>query len=262
MEKMKKHFVLVHGACHGAWCWYKVSTLLKSAGHKVTALDMAASGIHPKQMHEVKSMSEYFEPLIKFIGSLPEEDKVILVGHSMGGICVSAAMERFPHKISVAVFASALMPGPDLSSHTLRQELYQRRSDSHTDSEFIFGNGPVNPPTEILFGPQFSKSKLYQLSPPEDLALAISLLRPTLLNRDVQVVEKETAVTRDNYGSVARVFIVCEQDNAIEQDFQRWMIQENPPNEVKVIAESDHMPMFSKPQELCSILQQIADAYH
>lgn len=53
MEKKKKsssekqgHFVLVHGA----WCWYKVATLLQSAGHRATALDLGASVVHPKQV--------------------------------------------------------------------------------------------------------------------------------------------------------------------------------------------------------------------
>ncbi|GLT39049.1 hypothetical protein SLA2020_132570 [Shorea laevis] len=80
----KKHFVLVHGACHGAWCWYKVAYLLKSAGNKVTALDLAASGIHSKQVHELRSLSDHFEPLMEFMASLRPEEKVILVGHSMG----------------------------------------------------------------------------------------------------------------------------------------------------------------------------------
>ncbi|OVA10518.1 hypothetical protein BVC80_8985g55 [Macleaya cordata] len=44
----KKHLVLVHGACHGAWCWYKLATLLRTAGHRVTALDLGASGDRPK----------------------------------------------------------------------------------------------------------------------------------------------------------------------------------------------------------------------
>ena len=51
MGKREMHFVLIHGACHGAWCWYKVATLLKSSGHKVIALDVAASGIHPKHIY-------------------------------------------------------------------------------------------------------------------------------------------------------------------------------------------------------------------
>ena len=123
MVKRERHFVLVHGACHGAWCWYKVAARLKSTGHKVTALDMAASGIHPKQVHEVQSMSDYFEPLMEFMASLPSEERVILVGHSKGGLCISAAIERFPDKVSVGVFAAAFMPGPNLTSETLSQQV-------------------------------------------------------------------------------------------------------------------------------------------
>ncbi|KAI9198850.1 hypothetical protein LWI28_023062 [Acer negundo] len=163
------HFVLVHGACHGAWCWYKVATLLKTAGHRVTALDMAASGTHPSQLHDIPSMSDYFKPLMEFMASLPPEERVILVGHSMGGYCISAAMESFPHKVSVAVFCTAFMPSPDLTFTTLSAES-NRRLDSLMNTVITFANGPNNQPTSILFGPDCMLSKLYQLSPPEELA--------------------------------------------------------------------------------------------
>ena len=63
------------------------------------------------------------------------------------------------------------------------------------------------------------------------------------------------------YGSVRRVYIVCDQDNIMKEDFQRWMIENNPTDEVKVITSFDHMVMFSKPKELCSCLQEIAGKY-
>ncbi|RYR34594.1 hypothetical protein Ahy_A10g049549 [Arachis hypogaea] len=122
-KNRKHHFVLVHGSCHGAWSWYKVITLLKSWGHNVTALDLAASGVNQKQALELKSISEYFEPLTKFMASsVGESQRVVLVGHSLGGLAISHAMEHFPHKISVAVFAAALMPGPMLNISTINQE--------------------------------------------------------------------------------------------------------------------------------------------
>ncbi|XP_016178159.1 methylesterase 8-like [Arachis ipaensis] len=112
-KNTKHHFVLVHGSCHGAWSWYKVITLLKSRGHNVTALDLAASGVNQKKASELKSISEYFEPLTKFMASLVDEgQRVVLVGHSFGGFAISYAMEHFPHKISVAVFITAFMPSP------------------------------------------------------------------------------------------------------------------------------------------------------
>ena len=124
MEKGdKNHFVLVHGACHGAWCWYKVVTILRSEGHKVSVLDMAASGINPKHVDDLNSMADYNEPLMEFMNSLPQQERVVLVGHSLGGINISLAMEKFPQKIAVAVFVTASMPGPDLNLVALGQQV-------------------------------------------------------------------------------------------------------------------------------------------
>ncbi|KAK4841074.1 hypothetical protein QYF36_024961 [Acer negundo] len=261
MEKRDdKHFVLVHGSCHGAWCWYKVATLLKTAGHRVTALDMAASGTHPSQLHEVPSISDYFKPLTEFMASLPPEERVILVGHSMGGYWISAAMESFPEKVSVAVFCTACMPSLEFSHATLSAE-FDRRLDSYMDTMFTFGNGPNNQPTSLLFGPDFMSSKLYQLSAPEDLTLAVLLARPVPLYNDETMWNKAMTLTKDKYGSVPRVFIVCDRDNTMQEDFQRWMIENNPTDDVKLISGSDHMPMFSKPKELCFCLQEIVEKY-
>ncbi|OEL14317.1 hypothetical protein BAE44_0024662 [Dichanthelium oligosanthes] len=51
------HFVLVHGLCHGSWCWYKVATALRRAGHRITAPDMAACGA--SRVGEVRTFEEY-----------------------------------------------------------------------------------------------------------------------------------------------------------------------------------------------------------
>lgn len=260
MEKRDRHFVLIHGACHGAWNWYKIVTLLKSLGHKVTALDLAACGIHPKQVHELSSLSDYLSPLMEFMESLPPEEMVVLVGHSMGGACISVAMEKFPQKISVAVFVAALMPGPNLDFVAVNDE-FTRRVDSLMDTQFTFDQGPNNPPTSVIFGPNYMASKLYQLSPPEDLTLATSLVRPCRLYGDTAQLKKEAELSKEKYGSVRRVYIVCDQDNAINEDFQRWMIDNNPTDEVKVITGSDHMVMLSKPMELCSFLLEIGEKY-
>lgn len=104
------HFVLIHGACQGAWCWYKVTTRLKMAGHQVTTLDMAASGIDTRSIQDVRTMAEYSQPLLDFMKELPPDKKVILVGHSLGGMNISLAMENYPEKVSVAVFLTAFMP--------------------------------------------------------------------------------------------------------------------------------------------------------
>ncbi|CAI9758776.1 unnamed protein product [Fraxinus pennsylvanica] len=260
MEKSEKpkHFVLVHGACHGAWCWYKVVTLLRSKGHRVTALDMAAAGVHPKRLEELTSFSDYCNPLLEFMAALTPEERVILVGHSLGGFCISLAMERFPQKIEVAVFISSFVPSPDTDILAIRQE-YHKQLD-YMDSQFTFGNGADKLPTSFLFGPKFLSSQFYQLSPPEDMSLATLLMRPVVFYHRPEF-QKEMALSKENYGSVPRVYLICENENSIKQGFQKWVIENNPCDEVKMIPGADHMAMFSKPRELCSCLQEIAEKY-
>jgi pimeloyl-ACP methyl ester carboxylesterase len=96
--------------CHGAWCWYKVKPRLESAGHLVTVLDLAASGINLKKIEDVNTVLEYSEPLLQLMATIPPNEKVILVGHSLGGLNIALAMEKFPDKIAVGVFLTAFAP--------------------------------------------------------------------------------------------------------------------------------------------------------
>lgn len=128
----KKHFVLVHGICHGAWCWYKVVTLLRFSGHRVTALDLGACGVHPKQLKDIATAADYMRPLMEFLGRIPNDEKVVLVGHSYGGLPISLAMESFPDKILVAVFLAAYMPNHYIPPATLIQEVIRSSPSSST----------------------------------------------------------------------------------------------------------------------------------
>ncbi|XP_004514197.1 methyl jasmonate esterase 1-like isoform X2 [Cicer arietinum] len=213
----KSHFVLIHGASYGAWCWYKVATMLKSIGHNVTTIDMGACGLNTKQVQDICSILDYNEPLMTFMESLPSHEKVILVGHSFGGISISMAMEKFPNKISIAIFAAAFVISENLTYPTITQE---------------------------------------------DLTLALSLVRPFPLFKDDETFNKETTMSMENNGSVPKVYIISNGDNLLTSDSQMWMVERSGPFvEVKVIMDSDHMVMFSKPNQLTSLLLEIANKY-
>lgn len=104
--------ILVHGSCHGAWCWYKLVAGLRSKGyHSVTAIDLAASGTDARKIPEdVSSFEDYNRPLMELLSTVPEGEKVILVGHSFGGMNLAFAMDAFPEKIAAAIFLAAFLP--------------------------------------------------------------------------------------------------------------------------------------------------------
>ncbi|XP_055962122.1 putative methylesterase 11, chloroplastic [Mercurialis annua] len=104
-----KHVMLVHGGGFGGWCWYKVVTLLEENGVKVDAIDLTASGTHSSDPNTITSLSQYIQPLIDFLHNLKQGHQVILVGHDIGGACISYVMELFPSKIAKSIFIAAPM---------------------------------------------------------------------------------------------------------------------------------------------------------
>ncbi|KAL3344552.1 hypothetical protein AABB24_023808 [Solanum stoloniferum] len=261
MEVMKKHFVLVHGACHGGWCWYKLKPLLEAAGHKVTALDLAASGIDLRKIEQLHTLHDYTLPLLELMESLPQEEKVILVGHSLGGMNLGLAMQKYPQKIYAAVFLTAFMPDyVHISSYVLDQYYEQTPEENWLDTQFLPYGSPEEQLTSMTFGHKYLANKLYQLSSPEDLALALSLVRPSSLFRED--LSKAKYFTDEGYGSVKRVYIMCTEDKGIPEEFGRWQIDNVGVTEAKEIKGGDHMSMLSMPKELCDTLLEIAHKYN
>ncbi|TVU34675.1 hypothetical protein EJB05_16520, partial [Eragrostis curvula] len=261
MERQQHHFVLVHGLCHGAWCWYKVATMLESAGHRVTALDMAGCGARPERAEEVASFEEYSRPLLDAVAALPAGEKAVLVGHSFGGQSLALAMERYPEKVAAAVFASAAMPAVGKPMKIVSEEFSQE-----TGPEFFMdctrgtSGDPQNPMATFLLGPQYMAHRLYQLSPPEDLTLARAMVRPSRRFAE-DAVMKGKVLTEERYGAARRVYVVAEEDASWSAEFQRRMASWNPGTEVIGLQGADHMPMLSKPRELAELLMEVADKY-
>ncbi|KZV48827.1 salicylic acid-binding protein 2 [Dorcoceras hygrometricum] len=166
--RQKLHIVLVHGACHGAWCWYKLKPLLEAAGHHVTALDLSASGINPKSLNDTRTLVDYTTPLFEVMDSIPCDQKVVLVGHSLGGLNIAVAMDKYPQKIAAAVFLAAFMPDATHEpSYVLDQYCKRTPTEEWLDVEFSSIGTPEDPLTAMLFGPQFVSRKLYQLCAPQ-----------------------------------------------------------------------------------------------
>ncbi|KAI5678375.1 hypothetical protein M9H77_09325 [Catharanthus roseus] len=233
MEK-SKHFVLVHGGGFGAWCWYKVKTLLEEAGQKVTAFDLAGQGRNLTRLNELQTINDYHEPLFSYMASLSSKDnKVILVGHSYGGYAVSSAMERFPYKISLAVFVTANMVGP----HFTAQQIEDKMSNLYTpefykDSEVIIHD---NENVDIFAGSNF-------------LAQNISIFTVGGVRVFQGKMSKiELLVSNERYGSIPRAYFIALEDRTIGVELQYWMVENSPPNEVRKIIGANHMVMFSKP---------------
>ncbi|XP_011039238.1 PREDICTED: salicylic acid-binding protein 2-like isoform X1 [Populus euphratica] len=241
------HFVLIHGSASGAWAWYKVKTILEAAGHSVTALDMSASGVNTKTLEEVVTFDQYNEPLIEFMANLAENEKVVLVAHSLGGLNVAFAMEKFPEKISLAVFVTAFLPD------TEHQPSYML--EKFIENSPAVADGWQSVVSSTTGYEAFMKSTAFSLASPEDLSLQTLLKRSGSLF--LESLAKANKFTKEKFGSVVRDYVVCTQDLLVVPSLQRFMIEHNEVKEVMEIP-ADHMAIVSRPKELCQCLLEFA----
>lgn len=256
LENVKtKKFVLVHGEGFGAWSWYKTIALLEEVGLAPTALDLRGSGIDQTDTNSVTTLADYSKPLTDYLENLPEDEKVILVGHSSGGASVSYALEHFSQKISKAVFLCATMVSDGQRPFDVFAEELGSSELFLKESEFlIYGNGKDEPPTAFMFGNLQLKGLYFNQTPTKDVALATVSMRPISLG---PIMEK-LSLSPENYGKGRRFFIQTLDDRALSPDVQEKLVRENPPEGVFKIKGSDHCPFFSKPQSLHKILLEIA----
>ncbi|VAI03798.1 unnamed protein product [Triticum turgidum subsp. durum] len=75
----KEHFVLVHGAGHGAWCWFRLLPLFRGSGHRVSCVDLAGAAGSRVDPCSVRSFDEYTAPLVGLLSALPDGEKVTTV---------------------------------------------------------------------------------------------------------------------------------------------------------------------------------------
>ncbi|OAY34046.2 hypothetical protein MANES_13G092700v8 [Manihot esculenta] len=162
------HFVLIHTICHGAWIWYKLKPVLEAAGHKVTALDLAASGVDPRQIEQINSFDEYSEPLLTFMESLPQGEKVILVGESCGGLNIGR--ENY-FLIAAGVFLNSLLPDTKNKPSYVVDKLMDVFPYWKDTEYFEFSNSNGETITGMVLGLNLTRENLYTICPPEILGV-------------------------------------------------------------------------------------------
>jgi pimeloyl-ACP methyl ester carboxylesterase len=116
-------FCLIHGGCHGAWCWERLARLLEASGHQVIAPELpcedAAVNLLGLRDRVLEAVDRADPP-------------VLLVAHSLGGLIAPLVADASP--TTTIVYLCAVIPEP---GHSLADQL------RHAD-------GPSTVPREVF----------------------------------------------------------------------------------------------------------------
>lgn len=260
LQKTKYHFVLVHGGCHGAWCWYKLIDRLRNEGHQVTALDMAGAGQHPADPNTIATYEQYNQPLTDFFESLPKEDpsKVVLVGHSLAGLTCMLLMERFSHKIGLVIHVAAVLTPNGVSLNESKvTDLIFKDTPTGKALELSFGEGLDKPPTSFTFFKSQRKETWYTDWSSEDVVLASILVRPY----PMRVFGTPITHTEEKYGQVPTVYVKYLRDNTMPIPAQDWIIDNLGPFKEVVELDGGHFDFHLNIDDFTQLVFRLTKNY-
>ncbi len=170
---MPKEFLLVHGACHGAWCWDEVAERLRARGHRVAAVDLPGHGRRAAEMRRASVAS--YAAAVAAVLAAEGMSHAVVVGHSMGGLVISKAAELAPARIRRLVFlAAVVVPHGGSLAQTLMTPVGR---------EMMVGNAAARGDGAFLYPGEMAWARWMGDMPRSDprVARALSLLTPQAL---------------------------------------------------------------------------------
>ena len=146
-------YVLVPGAWHGAWCWARVLSLLRTAGCVSHAVTLTGVGDRAHLFSTGVRLAVHIQDVINLIGC-EELDNVVLVGHSYAGMVITGVADTLlQHERPVLqqiVYLDAIVPHPgeSWSSQQPPDAVAARIQSAMTDG----GGVAILPPDPKVFG--------------------------------------------------------------------------------------------------------------
>ncbi|MEM7753140.1 MAG: alpha/beta fold hydrolase [Pseudomonadota bacterium] len=228
------HFLLIHGASHGAWCWDRLRPELAARGHSTNAIDLPGHGEDDTPRHSVR-MADYVARTLNAL-----DPHTILVGHSFGGFPITLAAARAPEKVRALVYVCALVPRPGQAFTAFRADAI---SQDLSQAQTVDRDAGV---TRAI--PEKAGSVFYSDCSPEDRDWALERLTP----QPIAVMTEPVEFTPPD---PPRHYVRCLKDRVIYPAFQEAITQGW---DHVYDMNTGHSPFLSDPGGLADILDRIA----
>ena len=282
MSATRAVFVLIHGGWHNHSSWDRVTPILEANGFTALTLDLPGAGVNaiaptslgrrpfdpvafaaepsPSAGVTQAERTQAVVALVKEAASL-SDGKVILVGHSAGGMTISAVAEQVPSLLLAVVYLAGFMVPNGMSLLAMLQ--HETLSSALAPGLFV-GDPAAIGATRIHVGSgdeayrSLLKAAFYGDVSESDFAHAASQLHCDESNAGAVALSE---MTPGRFGTVPRHYIRCTQDRAIPLAGQDHMIATvdgaiGGKTTVHTL-ESSHSPFLSQPAALSKILMEI-----
>lgn len=223
--------LLIHGTCHGAWCWDRLLPELAERGIAARAIDLPGRDGSPT------TLDAYAQAILA--AAAPG---TILVGHSAGGYAITSAAEADPARFRGLIYLCAYLPAPGQSLADMRR--------AGPSQPLLPAIRLAEDRQSFTIDPALAPQAFYQDCPPDLATWATARLCPQ------PVLPQRTPLWPKAALSLPRHYITCTRDQTIPPDYQRQMASGLPPDCLHDLP-SGHSPFLSMPKALADKLAEI-----
>ena len=240
-------FVLIHGAWHGGWCWWKTAPPLREAGHLVLAPSLTGLGDREHLARlmppAVLNLDLHIQDIVRLLES-HDIDNAILVGHAYAGMVITGVAELAAERIGTLVYVNGVAPNDG--------EAMVDQLEAVRGPEFVARiRGYIADGQPFMPAPSTADeiAERWSVTDPDDQAFVLPRLSPQPTLSFAQPVRTAGSAA----SGVRREFILC-SESGFEPVAKRaaaagWGVHH---------IDTGHDPMITTPGELVRILLAIA----
>jgi pimeloyl-ACP methyl ester carboxylesterase len=237
-------FVLVHGAFQDSTGWTPVVQALQAKGYTAIAVEWAGRGADKTPFKDI-TLDMYSKAVIDVI--MKQNQPVILVGHSFGGMVVSAVAEQIPDRIKSVVYLAAYLPRN--GDNLLSLSGLDKYSILGKPGNFVVSqDGTTASIPKDVFPTAFC---------PDCSADQLKTVAASQLDEPLTPPATKLTLTDKNFGSVQKAYIMTAQDVVVSPQLQALMIANTPVDHVYAV-NAGHAAYITAPDAVTAILDQIA----
>lgn len=233
--------LLIHGSCHGAWCWRDLIPALEARGHTVRTIDLPGNGNGHENERDLGQVTLQESAEAILAATTPD---TLVLGHSWAGYPISAAAEINPQAMRGLIYLCAYVPRSGLSLIDMRK----------AGPRQTIGSAAIKDPTGTSYTIDTAEAPrlFYHDCHAEAVAYALPRLCPQAIK------PQDTPLTLgENWQNTAKAYIRCTNDQTIPPEYQAEMVTDWPRDMVHDM-HCSHSPFFADPEGLADLIGQIA----